>query len=151
MDFKLPLARISLGLIICVLTLALISCFCFAGLTASDSRTTALRSAKRDQRRPNAVEVNWSVAASMNTARQLHTATLLPNGKILVVGGSDLSNSIASAELYDPLANTWTNTGSLIRARREHSATLLPNGKVLVVGVEGTCNIGEVAELFDHA
>ena len=64
-----------------------------------------------------------------------HTATLLPNGKVLVAGGFDISgNALASAELYDPASGTWTATGSLATARAYHTATLLPNGKVLVAG-----------------
>jgi|CXWL01.1.fsa_nt_gi N-acetylneuraminic acid mutarotase len=71
-------------------------------------------------------------AASLVTGRGWHTATLLPNGKTLVVGGT--GNASANAELYDPVSNTWSATGNLITERRGHSATLLPNGKVLVVG-----------------
>ena len=63
-----------------------------------------------------------------------HTATLLPNGKVLVAGGYDSSGTLASAELYDPASGTWTATGSLATARVCHTATLLPNGKVLVAG-----------------
>ena len=63
-----------------------------------------------------------------------HTATLLPNGKVLVAGGYDSVGSLASAELYDPASGTWTATGSLATARASHTATLLPNGKVLVAG-----------------
>ena len=72
---------------------------------------------------------------SLNTARYQHTATLLPNGKVLVAGGLDISNNaLASAELYDPASGTWTATGNLNTARYLHTATLLPNGKVLVAG-----------------
>src|SRR5437016_13655333 len=39
---------------------------------------------------------------SLATAREFHTATLLPNGKVLVAGGVDSSGFLASAELYDP-------------------------------------------------
>ena len=80
-------------------------------------------------------------AASL-TARSSHTATLLPNGKVLVAGGGD-GGAIASAELYDPASGTWTATGSLLTERFDHTATLLPNGKVLVVGGLCTAYIGE--------
>ena len=46
-----------------------------------------------------------------------HTATLLPNGKVLVAGGNNGSGILASAELYDPASGTWTATGSLNTAR----------------------------------
>jgi Kelch motif len=50
---------------------------------------------------------------SMNTNRFGDTATLLPNGKVLVAGGADHNGYLASAELYDPTSGTWTNTGSM--------------------------------------
>ena len=55
---------------------------------------------------------------SLATARYYHTATLLPNGKVLVAGGLNFPvNPLASAELYDPASGTWTATGSLGTAR----------------------------------
>ena len=70
---------------------------------------------------------------SLNIGRSQHTATLLPNGKVLVAGVVDNNNNaLASAELYDPVNGTWTATGNLNTARYLHTATLLPNGKVLV-------------------
>src|SRR5206468_4565756 len=72
---------------------------------------------------------------SLGTARDAHTATLLPNGKVLVAGGSnELDGVLSSAELYDPASGTWTATGSLGTARSRHTVTLLPNGKVLLAG-----------------
>src|SRR6059058_1314962 len=80
----------------------------------------------------------WSVTGSLNTARNLHTATLLPNGTVLVAGGIDTDlNALDSAELYDPASGTWTFTGSLNTARIGHRATLLQNSMmVLVAGGE---------------
>jgi hypothetical protein len=43
----------------------------------------------------------WTATGSLATARESHTATLLPNGKVLVVGGAGGSGYLASAELYD--------------------------------------------------
>jgi len=77
----------------------------------------------------------WTITGSLNTARYLHTVTLLPNGMVLVAGGLDSNfTALASAELYDPASGTWTATGSLNTARTSHTATLLPNGTVLVTG-----------------
>jgi uncharacterized protein (TIGR03437 family) len=77
----------------------------------------------------------WSSTGNLNTGRRGHTATLLPNGKVLVTSGS-------SAELYDPASGRWSLTGNLMTATTGHAATLLPSGKVLVVG-------GKSAELYD--
>ena len=101
---------------------------------------------------------DWISTCPLRTGRYLHTATLLPNGKVLVVGGSDAGgNSLASAELYDPAANgcvaAWTpTTRPLTTGRQSHTATLLPNGQVLVVGGRGTGGSSLAsAELYDPA
>ena len=93
----------------------------------------------------------FSDTGSLATARYYHTATLLPNGKVLVAGGCNGSGSLASAELYDPASGTWTATGSLATARVDHTATLLPNGKVLVAGGFDSSGYLASAELYDPA
>ena len=75
----------------------------------------------------------WTETGDLITARWDHTATLLPDGTVLVAGGGVFEGS-ASAELYDPASGTWTETGDLLNVRFVHTATLLPNGKVLVAG-----------------
>ena len=82
---------------------------------------------------PVLVDPSWVPTGSLVTARSRHTATLLPNGKVLVAGGNN-GSALSSAELYDPATGTWTATGSLGTARERPTATLLPNGKVLVAG-----------------
>src|SRR5207302_1098962 len=94
----------------------------------------------------------WSETGSLITARAQHTATLLPNGKVLVTGGTNNCCVFASAELYDPAAGSWTATGSLATARDHHTATLLPDGKVLVAGGYGGDGAYLAsAELYDPA
>jgi hypothetical protein len=85
----------------------------------------------------------------LTVARFQHTATLLPNGKVLVAGGKDFNATVLmSAELYDPASGTWSGTGSLATGRYQHSATLLLNGKVLVAGGQNSGAIAS-AELYD--
>jgi Kelch motif len=91
---------------------------------------------------------SFSDTGSLGNERDSHTATLLPNSKVLVAGGYD-GNSLASAELYDPASGTWTATGSLATARYAHTATLLQNGKVLVAGGYGSGGSTPSAELYD--
>lgn len=69
----------------------------------------------------------------MQTARAAHTATVLKTGKVLIVGGFS-TNTLSSAEIYDPVAKKFKNAGQMSVARSGHSATLLPNGKVLIAG-----------------
>jgi hypothetical protein len=69
----------------------------------------------------------------MHHARIAHTATLLDDGRVLIVGGRG-DDVTASAELYDPRTRRFTETGSLLTARYKHAAGLLPDGRVLIVG-----------------
>ena len=80
----------------------------------------------------------WTATGDLITARWDHTATLLPDGMVLVAGGAANVTALASAELYDPASGTWTETGSLAHARQSHTATLLPNGQVLAAGGQDT-------------
>src|SRR5438132_9820467 len=81
---------------------------------------------------------SWSTNSPMIAARQNHTATLMPNGKVLVVGGRYNSGRVTqSAELYDRVTGSWSLTGAMNTARERHTATLLSNGKVLVTGGYG--------------
>src|SRR2546425_11248284 len=78
---------------------------------------------------------SWTYTGNLISANDAGTVTLLPNGKVLMVG--------RSAELYDPVTGTWRSTGNLSRGGGG-TATLLSNGKVLVVD-------GDSAELYDPA
>jgi N-acetylneuraminic acid mutarotase len=80
----------------------------------------------------------WTSAGPMNTARTDHTATLLPDGRVLVTGGLQIAGgydvAIASAEIYNPSTRLWTPAPSMPTARTGHRATLLADGRVLVTG-----------------
>src|SRR5260370_32322711 len=84
----------------------------------------------------------------MSTPRQLHTATLLPNGKVLLAGGQGTGLvALASAELFDPAAGTFTLTGNMLSASVESNETTLPDGTVLISG--GFTFPSTFAEVYD--
>ena len=95
----------------------------------------------------------WTASGSLNIARAYHTATLLPNGKVLVAGGLNKNDGfLSSTELYDPASGTWTTNGMMTTARSSHTATLLSNGKVLLAGGINGNNIPLAqTELYDPA
>jgi len=77
----------------------------------------------------------FAPAGRMTMGRALHSATLLPDGSVLMAGTYLYGGaSLASAELYAPVADAFTAAGSMSTARANHTATLLNNGRVLIAG-----------------
>jgi hypothetical protein len=96
----------------------------------------------------------WQPIPDLAVARYNHTATLLNDGRVLILGGYGLNNErLNSAEIFDPAVNTWrTVTATSAWPRVFHTATLLDDGRVLVIG-GGLAFGGTVdsAEIFDPA
>ncbi len=81
----------------------------------------------------HAASQTFQAVPPMHFARVAHTATLLNDGRVLIVGGrGDKVN--ATAEIYDPKAARFTDSGNLATARYKHTAGLLPDGRVLIAG-----------------
>jgi Galactose oxidase, central domain/Kelch motif len=90
----------------------------------------------------------WTSTGSLRTPRRNHTATLLPNGTVLVAGGFNSDGWLRSAELYDPASGRWKRVAPMTTAREGASAVLLGNGRVLVAG-GGNPSALQSAELYD--
>lgn len=101
----------------------------------------------------------WTRAGDMAVARYAHTATLLPGGDVLVVGGLGAQPAyLQSAEIFNPATGRWRPTALPISARAAHVAALLPSGSVLVAGgsppfVDSRARLASLAaaELYDPA
>ena len=94
----------------------------------------------------------WTMTGSLPGPRSDHTATLLLNGQVLVVGGTDGTPNtyLSSALLYDPASGSWTTTTPLLAAHEDHGASLLPNGTVLVMGGNDATGFAKaIAEVYD--
>ena len=100
----------------------------------------------------NAAAPSWRYVAPMASPRKQHVATILPDGKVLVVGGhsgpgkDNPAYPVYPAELWDPATETWTTLASMATYRGYHStAFVLPDGRVVSAGGE---DVGANAEIF---
>lgn len=105
----------------------------------------------------------WIKTTPMAYERTFHTATLLPDGRVLVAGGSGRKvlvddeddrafrsrQDLSSAEVYDPKSDEWSSAGKMDTGRQGARAVLLADGRVLVAGgASGVTVIAEV-EIYD--
>ncbi|MFE5806234.1 Kelch repeat-containing protein [Streptomyces sp. NPDC056491] len=87
----------------------------------------------------------WSPTGELREARFSHSATLLPDGRVLIAGGAGVRSpqshrTLRSAELYDPATRQWTAARPMTDARFGHPAVRLDDGRVLVAG--GVLTVG---------
>lgn len=89
----------------------------------------------------NSPDPTWQVVAPMHAKRRQLNAVLLPDGKVMVIGGSsgaafsDAAKAVFEPEVWDPATNTWTEWAPQATFRGYHStAVLLPDGRILSGG-----------------
>jgi len=91
----------------------------------------------------------FTPVGNMTTPRTFHTATLLPDGRVLILGGQDNTGTVLkTAEVFNPAINAFNPVGNLNTKRFYHTANLLPDGKVLIAG--GISGVAfKSTEIFD--
>jgi hypothetical protein len=89
----------------------------------------------------------------LSTPRVGHTATALPDGRVLVVGGypGERQAPLATAEVFDPATGRFEPTGPMSARRAEHTATRLRDGRVLVAGGSNGAEVVAGVEVYDPA
>lgn len=87
------------------------------------------------------------LTGSTAVRRQLHSATLLRNGRVLIVGGYG-DRPLGNVELYDPTTGTFSTVGTLRTPRFSHTATRLDDGRVLIAGGGNTSAVRS-CEMYD--
>lgn len=94
----------------------------------------------------------FTPTGSMHTPRSGQTATILPNGTVLIAGGlDDQTNTVLnSTEIYDPAKGTFTLAPNMTVGRFQHTASTLSDGKVLIAGgFQDASTITNTAEVYD--
>src|SRR5437588_3710053 len=100
----------------------------------------------------NPAALPQSGSSTMTTERRAHTATILSDGRVLIVGGENASGGhLRSAEIFDPAASSFSLTGSITTGRADHAAVRLADGRVLISGGRTAIGATNTTEIFDHS
>ncbi|MDD5530546.1 MAG: kelch repeat-containing protein [bacterium] len=94
----------------------------------------------------NETSNSWTASGNMAYSRDIGAPALLPNGKVLMIGGDNSGVN----ELYDPVGKTWSIVDTMIwRSRTHFSIAILPTGKVLAVGSFNNDTAAKLPEIYD--
>jgi hypothetical protein len=85
----------------------------------------------------------------LNIERRSHTATVLENGRVLIVGGDNQNGIVSQAEIFDPVSQTSALAAAMVRPRTDHSATSLSDGTVLVIGGRDQTALLQSTEIYN--
>src|SRR5450830_986642 len=101
--------------------------------------------------RAHALQQQPPIGGGLMTERTGHTATRLPDGKVLFVGGKNAAGTVRDSEVFNPSTRAFTVTAGLLTARADHTATLLPDGRLLVIGGRASDQFLDSTEIYDPA
>jgi hypothetical protein len=131
-------------------------------LTATDPLVPTMAAASKSIQVSPASTLGFTATGSMLTPRESHTATLLPDGRVLVAGGvhwgletgcppgTPCMSVLDSTELFNPAKGVFTSAEDMGAPRVFHTATLLGNGSVLIAGGDNRlATVYQTAKLFD--
>jgi hypothetical protein len=91
---------------------------------------------------------SWTITDSLNIyPRQIATLTLLPSGKVLIMGGESPVQS--TCEIYDPSSATWSIADTMKYARAHNTSAILPTGKILTIGSTNAVGGTSTSEIYD--
>jgi hypothetical protein len=122
-----------------------------AGPSNASSANASDASTAQAQQRPAGIPGTFSSVGNMTQIRDEATATLLPDGRVLIAGGTDNDYyDLQSADIFDPAADKFSATNPMSTPRSGAAPVLLPNGLVLIAGGSGASSDRvATAELFD--
>jgi hypothetical protein len=94
----------------------------------------------------------WTTGGSLEGIPRDVASTVLPDGRLLVTGGSSADGEpLLQIAIYDPASGTWAPAGQMTEARAGHTATVLSDGRVLITGGRTGTGLTASAEIYDPA
>jgi len=120
-------------------------------VVGGNSGTPAAPNAIANAELYNPVTGNWTPTTALTAAAMQHTATLLPSGNVLVVGGNSGAAALATGYVYNPNTTLWTAVGNNLPVGvYNHAATVIATNQVLISGGQNTAGTSQTqSEIYD--